>query len=250
MVENLVPALILTFLAGLATGVGSLVSYFIPKPDMRYLSVSLGFATGVMIFVAFVDLFCSAKETIGLAGANIFFLIGMLTVYFLDKIVPHCHMNGQADPHCDRLYRGGIMMTLGIAIHNLPEGLAVALVSIADLRLGIPIAIAIAIHNIPEGVACSVPLYCATGDRRKSCLYSFLAGMTEPLGAIIAILVLLPFLNDFVLAASIAFVSGIMVFICFDELIPIANDYGDEHLTNIGLIAGMFVMMIALAAFQ
>ncbi len=250
MVENLIPALALTFLAGLATGVGSLVSYFIPKPDMRYLSVSLGFATGVMIFVAFVDLFCSSKEAIGLARADVFFLIGMLTVYFLDKIVPHAHMNGQADPHCDRLYRGGIMMTLGIAIHNLPEGLAIALVSLADLRLGIPIAIAIAIHNIPEGVACSVPLYCATGDRRKSCLYSFLAGMAEPLGAVIAILVLLPFLTDFVLAASIAFVSGIMVFICFDELIPIANDYGDEHLTNIGLIAGMFVMMIALAAFQ
>ncbi|HPE63419.1 MAG TPA: zinc transporter ZupT [Methanothrix sp.] len=250
MIENLVPALALTFLAGLATGLGSLVSYFVPRPDMRYLSVSLGFATGVMIFVAFVDLFCGAKETIGLARADVFFLIGMLTVYFLDKVVPHCHMDGQADTHCDRLYRGGIMMTLGIAIHNLPEGLAVALTSLADLRLGIPIAIAIAIHNIPEGVACSVPLYCATGDRRKSCLYSFLAGMAEPLGAIIAILVLLPFLNDFVLAASIAFVSGIMVFICFDELIPIANSYGDEHLTNIGLIAGIFVMMIALAAFH
>jgi ZIP family zinc transporter len=250
MVENLIPALILTFFAGLATGLGSLVSYFIPKPDMRYLSVSLGFATGVMIFVAFVDLFWRSRAAIGLGLADVFFLVGMLTVFFLDKLVPHSHLDGQADAHCDRLYRGGIMMTLGVAIHNLPEGLAVALVSIADLRLGIPIALAIAIHNIPEGVACSVPLYCATGDRRKSCLYSFLAGMAEPLGAVIAILVLLPFLNDFVLAASIAFVSGIMVFICFDELIPIANSYGDEHLTNIGLIAGMFVMMIALAAFQ
>jgi len=250
MVENLIPALVLTILAGLATGLGSLVSYFIPRPDMRYLSISLGFATGVMIFVGFVDLFCSSKETIGLAHADLFFLAGMLTVYFLDKIVPHTHIDGQADAHCDRLYRGGIMMTLGIGIHNLPEGLAVALVSLADLRLGVPIAIAIAIHNIPEGVACSVPLYCATGDRRKSCLYSFLAGMAEPLGAIVAILVLLPILTDFVLAASIAFVSGIMVFICFDELIPIANDYGDEHLTNIGLIAGIFVMMIALLAFR
>ena len=248
MVENLLPALLLTFFAGLATGVGSLVSYFIPKPDMRYLSVSLGFASGVMIFVAFVDLFWRSREVIGMVYADLFFLIGMLTVFFLDKLIPHSHMDGQVDSHCDRLYRGGIMMTLGVAIHNLPEGLAVALVSLADLKLGIPIAIAI--HNIPEGVACSVPLYCATGDRRKSCLYSFLAGMTEPLGAIIAILVLYPFLNDFVLSASIAFVSGIMVFICFDELIPIANKYGDEHLTNIGLITGIFVMMIALAAFQ
>src|SRR5690554_1345381 len=112
MVENLIPALALTFFAGLATGLGSLVSYFIPKPDMRYLSVSLGFATGVMIFVAFVDLFCAAKEVIGLTPADVVFLAGMLTVCFLDQVVPRCHISRQADSHCDRLYGGGIMMTL------------------------------------------------------------------------------------------------------------------------------------------
>lgn len=250
MMENVVPALILTTLAGLATGVGGLIAYFVPKPDMRYLSISLGFATGVMIFIAFVDLFSEAREVLGNWHANIFFLAGLLTIFFLDKVVPHSHMNGRADPHCDRLYRGGIMLALGIAIHNLPEGAAVALVSMADLSLGIPIAIAIAIHNIPEGIAVSVPLYCATSDRKKASFYSFLAGMAQPLGAILAILILMPFLTDFVLNASIAFVAGIMVMICFDELIPIANSYGDEHLTNIGLIAGIFVMMIALALFH
>lgn len=142
------------------------------------------------------------------------------------------------------------MMTIGIAIHNLPEGLTVALVSLADIKLGIPVAMAIAIHNIPEGVACSVPLYYSTGDRKKACFYSFLAGMTEPLGAVIAILILYPFLTSFLLAASIAFVAGIMVFLCFDELIPIANDYGNEHLTNIGIIFGIFVMMIGLTLLE
>jgi len=246
MTDNLIPALMLTLFAGLATGIGSLVSYFIPKPNMRYLSASLGFATGVMIFVAFVDLFGAAREGVGLGYANLFFLVGMFLVLFLDKFIPHTHIDGEVDSQCNRIYRSGIMMTVGIAIHNLPEGLAVALVSLADLKLGIPIAIAIAIHNIPEGIACSVPLYCATGDRRKSCTYSFLAGMTEPLGAIIALLLIYPILNDFVLAASMAFVAGVMVFICFDELIPIANRYGDEHLTNMGLIAGIFVMMIGI----
>jgi ZIP family zinc transporter len=243
-------ALLLTTLAALATGIGSLVAYVIPKPDMRYLSVSLGFATGVMIFVAFVDLFCSARAAIGLFRANIFFLCGLLIIHFLDRLMPHMHIDGQADTHCDRLYHGGFMTTIGIGLHNFPEGLTVALVSLADIKLGIPIAIAIAIHNIPEGVACSVPLYCATGNRGKACLYSFLAGMTAPLGAIIAILVLLPFLNTFVLAASIALVAGIMVFICFDELIPIANRYGSEHLTNIGIILGVAVMMLALTLFE
>jgi ZIP family zinc transporter len=247
---SIIQAIVLTTLAALATGIGSFISYVIPKPDTRYLSISLGFATGVMIFVAFVDLFCSARADIGLLRANMFFLCGLLVIYFLDRLMPHMHIDGQVDAHCDRLYRGGFMTTLGIGLHNFPEGLTVALVSLANIKLGIPIAIAIALHNIPEGVACAVPLYCATGNRGKACLYSFLAGMTAPLGAILAILILFPFLNTFVLAASIALAAGIMVFICFDELIPIANKYGSEHLTNFGIIMGIFVMMLVLTLFE
>ena len=247
MEGNILAALALTLLAGLATGIGSLAAYFIPKPDLRYLSLSLGFAAGVMIYVGFVDLFCSSKNVLGFAYANIFFLIGLILVYFLDRAVPHIHIDGQVDSQCNRLYRSGIMTTIGIAIHNLPEGMTVALVSLADLRLGVPVAIAIAIHNIPEGLACSIPLYCATSDRKKSCLLSFAAGMTEPLGAILAVLLLYPFLNDWLLAAASAMVAGIMVFLCFDELIPIANRYGSEHVTNMGIIAGFAMMMIGLS---
>ncbi|HNU39432.1 MAG: zinc transporter ZupT [Methanothrix sp.] len=247
MEGNILAALALTLLAGLATGIGSLAAYFIPKPDLRYLSLSLGFAAGVMIYVGFVDLFCSSKNVLGFAYANIFFLIGLILIYFLDRAVPHIHIDGQVDSQCNRLYRSGIMTTIGIAIHNLPEGMTVALVSLADLRLGVPVAIAIAIHNIPEGLACSIPLYCATSDRKKSCLLSFAAGMTEPLGAILAVLLLYPFLNDWLLAAASAMVAGIMVFLCFDELIPIANRYGSEHVTNMGIIAGFAMMMIGLS---
>ena len=247
MEGNILAALALTLLAGLATGIGSLAAYFIPKPDLRYLSLSLGFAAGVMIYVGFVDLFCSSKNVLGFAYANIFFLIGLILIYFLDRAVPHIHIDGQVDSQCNRLYRSGIMTTIGIAIHNLPEGMTVALVSLADLRLGVPVAIAIAIHNTPEGLACSIPLYCATSDRKKSCLLSFAAGMTEPLGAILAVLLLYPFLNDWLLAAASAMVAGIMVFLCFDELIPIANRYGSEHVTNMGIIAGFAMMMIGLS---
>lgn len=235
----------LTTFAGLATGIGSLISYLIPKPDLRYLSISLGFATGVMVFLAFVNLFSSSRSLMGVTAANLCFLAGLLAIYALDHIIPHIHLDGTIDAHGDRLCRAGIMTTIGMAIHNLPEGMTVALVSLTDIRLGIPVAIAIAIHNIPEGVACSVPLYCATGNRRRSCLLSFLAGMTEPLGAILAILVLYPFLSPYVLAASTAMVAGMMVFICFDELIPVANRYGSEHLTSLGIIAGFLVMILA-----
>jgi len=245
--DNILAAMALTLLAGLATGIGSLVSYFIPRPDMRYLSLSLGFAAGIMVFVAFTDLFCASRELLGLSYANLFFLMGMLIVYILDRAVPHLHIDGQVDSGSDRLCRVGIMTAVGIGIHNLPEGMTVALVTLADINLGIPIAIAIAIHNIPEGIACSVPLYCATEDRKRSCLTSFAAGMTEPLGAVIAIVLLYPFLSPAVLAAASSLVAGIMVFICFDELIPAANRYGDEHLTNLGIIAGIFTMMLAMS---
>jgi len=242
--------LALTLLAGLATGIGSLIAYFIPKPDLRYLSLGLGCAAGVMIYVGFVDLFCSARGVLGLGYANLFFLSGLILIYLLDRLIPHIHIDGQVDSQCNHLYRGGIMTTIGIAIHNLPEGMTVALVSLADLRLGIPVAIAIAIHNIPEGLACSIPLYCATSDRKKSCLLSFAAGMAEPLGGILAVLLLYPFLNDWLLAAASALVAGIMVFICFDELLPIANRYGSEHLTNLGIIAGFLIMMIGLGLME
>lgn len=245
MTTNILDAMALTTFAGLATGIGSLISYLIPKPDLRYLSISLGFATGVMVFLAFVNLFSSSRSLMGVTAANLCFLAGLLAIYALDHIIPHIHLDGTIDAHGDRLCRAGIMTTIGMAIHNLPEGMTVALVSLTDIRLGIPVAIAIAIHNIPEGVACSVPLYCATGNRRRSCLLSFLAGMTEPLGAILAILVLYPFLSPYVLAASTAMVAGMMVFICFDELIPVANRYGSEHLTSLGIIAGFLVMILA-----
>jgi ZIP family zinc transporter len=243
---DILTALALTLFAGLATGIGSPVAYFIPKPDLRYLSLSLGFAAGVMIYVGFVDLFCSSKLVLGFGYANLFFLLGLIFIYSIDRFIPHIHIDGQVDSQCNRLYRSGIMTTVGIAIHNLPEGMTVALVSLADLRLGVPVAIAIAIHNIPEGLACSIPLYCATSDRKKSCLISFAAGMTEPLGAILAVLLLYPFLNDGILAAASALVAGIMVFLSLDELIPISNRYGNEHLTNIGIIAGFLVMMAGL----
>jgi len=247
---DLLAALLLTLLAGGATGIGSLIAYIVPRPSMRYLSLSLGFASGVMIYVAFVDLFCVSRQTIGLAYSNIFFISGVILMYILDHTVPHIHINGQTDAHSRALYRSSIMSAIGIAIHNLPEGMVVALVSLSDLRLGLPIALAIAIHNIPEGIACSVPFYCATNDRRRSCMISFAAGMTEPLGAILSLLLLYPFLNQWILSAAIALVSGIMVFICIDELIPIANRYGSEHLTNLGIIAGFAVMMISLVLME
>jgi ZIP family zinc transporter len=145
-----------------------------------------------------------------------------------------------------KLLRMGILAATAIAIHNFPEGIATFASAIRDIKLGIPIAVAIAIHNIPEGIAVSVPIYYATGSKKKAFIYSFLSGLSEPLGAVIGYLILAPILNDVVFGILFASVAGIMVFISLDELLPTAREYGEHHLSAYGLVAGMIVMAVSL----
>ena len=142
--------------------------------------------------------------------------------------------------------RTGMFVALGIAIHNFPEGFAVFAGSLSSIETGILLAVAIAIHNIPEGISVSAPIYFATKSKKKAFLYSFLSGIAEPIGALIGALILLPFLNDMIISLSLAFVAGIMVYISFDELLPAAREYGNEHTSALGVILGMLVMTISL----
>jgi ZIP family zinc transporter len=143
----------------------------------------------------------------------------------------------------------GLFTALAIAIHNFPEGLATFASALTDTNLGIAIAVAIAIHNIPEGIAVSIPIYYATGNKRKAFFYSFLSGLAEPVGALIGYAILFTFFNDVVFGILFASVAGIMVFISLDELLPAAREYGESHLAVYGLIAGMIVMAISLLMF-
>jgi zinc transporter, ZIP family len=159
-------------------------------------------------------------------------------------------MNGDeksSESHKKRkLMRMGMFSALAIAIHNFPEGLATFIAALTDLSIGIPIAVALAIHNIPEGIAVSVPIYYATGSRRKAFKFSFLSGLAEPVGALIGWLILMPYLNETVFGVVFASVAGIMVFISLDELLPAAREYGEHHLSIYGMIAGMAVMGVSL----
>ncbi len=143
----------------------------------------------------------------------------------------------------------GLLTALAITIHNFPEGLASFTSAVKDPSLGIAICIAIAIHNIPEGIAVSIPVFCATGNRRKAIGLSFLSGLSEPFGALIAYLILLPFFNDAVFGILFAAVAGIMVFISLDELLPTAREYGEHHLSIFGLVGGMMLMAVSLLLF-
>ncbi len=151
-----------------------------------------------------------------------------------------------------KLMRMGLFTALAIGIHNFPEGLATFLAALNDPGLGVAIAVAVALHNIPEGVSVSVPIFYATGDRRKAFLYSFFSGLAEPVGALIAWLAIRFFLGSGgvvppqVMGALFAGVAGVMVYISVDELLPTSRAYGKGHDSLLGLVAGMAVMALSL----
>jgi ZIP family zinc transporter len=145
-----------------------------------------------------------------------------------------------------KLLRTGLLVALGIGIHNLPEGITTFVGTMHDTSLGLLIAVAIALHNIPEGISVSAPVFAATGKRGKALAWSALSGLAEPVGALLAAAFLLPFLNPMVMGIVLAAVAGIMVFISLDELIPVACSYCQEHLSILGVISGMVVMTISL----
>ncbi len=256
-------AFLLTLLAGLSTGIGSLLAFTARRTNTAFLSFALGFSAGVMIYVSMVEIYAQAHQAAlnawGLNGgwyAISAFFAGMLSIAFIDMLVPSWENPHEAriieDMQKDRgqinnkLMRTGLMSAMAIAIHNFPEGLATFISVLHDPALGITIAAAIAIHNIPEGIAVSVPVYYATGDRKKAFIYSALSGLSEPLGALIAYLILMPFINEALFALLFASVAGIMVFISLDELLPAAREYGEAHHSVYGIIAGMMVMAVSL----
>ena len=257
----------LTLLAGLATGIGSAMAFFAKQTNTKFLSLALGFSAGVMIYVSFVEIFSKAKnaminafgEVPGTWYTVMAFFSGILIIGVIDKLVPTFEnpheikdiedMNKKTgrDP---KLMRMGLFTALAIAIHNFPEGLATFAAALSDPSLGISIAVAIAIHNIPEGISVSVPIYYASGSKKKAFVYSFLSGVSEPVGAFIGYFLLFRFFNDILFGVLFALVSGIMVFISLDELLPSAQKYGEHHLSIYGLVLGMLVMALSLLLFM
>lgn len=264
-------AFALSMLAGLSTGIGSIIAIFAKKTDKNWLSVSMGFSAGVMIYVSFVDIFPKAQEhltselgaipgTWATVGA---FFGGMVLIAIIDKFIPH-HENPHEFAETDTtdeldhqknvegkskeaaLYKTGVLTALAIGIHNFPEGLATFMAAYQDLALGIPIAIAIALHNIPEGIAVSIPVYYATGSKKKAFYFSFLSGISEPIGAIIGFFLLRGIFNDLSFGIIFALIGGIMVFISLDQLLPAAHKYGKHHHTIYGMVAGMAVIALSL----
>ncbi len=241
--------LMLTTIAGLATVVGSLVFFLIKNFKNSYLVFCLGLSAGAMLYVSFVELLTSAITNIGFIPANLGFITGIIFMMAIDFIIPHKHMSekdGINTEHKD-LYPTGILLATGIAIHNFPEGMAVFISSLSDPHLGTALAIAIAAHNIPEGIAIAMPIYYSTRSKGKAFLYSFFSGIAEPLGAILMIVWLGNSVTSTTVDYLFAFVAGIMVFICFDELLPQAFKKDYHRIAISGILTGMLIMIASLS---
>ncbi|WP_305074235.1 zinc transporter ZupT [Propionivibrio sp.] len=288
-------ALGITLLAGLATGIGSIIAFTAQRTNYRFLSVATGFSAGVMLYVSFVEIFfkglTALTERFGdywghWINAGSFFG-GMLLIGLIDNLIPAgenpheirtetetrplhddqaplapspevreaLHLgygHGHTHNH-HKLMRMGLFTALAIGIHNFPEGLATFLAALENPHLGIAIAIAIALHNIPEGISVSVPIFYATGDRKRAFLYSLLSGLAEPVGAGVAYLILLllsggqgTVVPPELMGILFGGVAGIMVYISLDELLPTSRAYGKGHDSLFGLVAGMGVMALSL----
>ncbi len=258
--DNILIALGMTFIAGLCTGIGSLMAFFTKQTDTKFLSVALGLSAGVMIYISFMELMPDAMEDMmrlypektAVLYVLFAFFAGMGLIAFIDFLVPedeNPHEYHEKTGRHTRLKRTGVMLALTIGIHNFPEGIATFVSGLESIDIALPILIAVAIHNIPEGIAVSVPVYHATGSRRKALWFSVASGFAEPVGALFALMFLMPIWTPVVNAVCMAAVAGIMVYIAFDELLPNSEAYGHHHYAIGGVVAGMAIMGFGLLLF-
>jgi ZIP family zinc transporter len=246
-IETLFYALILTSIAGLSTTIGSLTVFIFKEPSKQFISIIMGFSAGVMILISFVELLAAGIEASSFLVGHLFFFLGMVFMLLIDIGISHKYEfeDKERNPN-PKLEKASLLVMIGIFIHNFPEGMATFVGTLKSVELGIVLAFAIALHNIPEGIAVAVPIYTSTKNSKKAFFWSFISGVSEPIGALIAGLVLFQFINDFVLGATLAVVGGFMVYISLDELLPASRYSGFEHLSIIGIILGMIVMAISL----
>jgi len=273
-INELISVLVISLIAGMGTSVGGLIAV-LHRPGKRLFGLLMGITAGVMITLSFMELVSEAWELGGFVTATVGFTLGALSMFALDFFAPHMrfaerevrqvreisepsyepyHKVGGRWQHgrmrrktviTDRqLWHTGVLLAVGITIHNIPEGIAVGAGFMHEPTFGIFVAIAILLHNIPEGIATALPL-CRSGVCRwDSFRAAMLSGLTEPIGALLAALFLKSYTG--LIPGSLAFAGGVMVFITLDELLPAARQHGHQHAVAFGIIIGaIFVFVLS-----
>ena len=256
-------AILMTALAGAATAIGGLIGVWGPHTSRQILSAGVSLSAGVMIYISLVELLptafehspCEPSALLAAAGGALFVLIierlagGWSPA---DRERQSASVDSQGQPvtqeelRSARLMRTGVLMAVVLAAHNAPEGFVTLITALQDPHLAIPVAVAIGIHNIPEGIAVAVPVYHATGNRWKGWAYAAASGLAEPVGALLIYAAVGPFLNDSLFGLTNAAIAGIMIFISFHELIPLALESGKKTTATLWILVGMGIMAVSL----
>ncbi|MBP3357681.1 MAG: zinc transporter ZupT [Opitutales bacterium] len=264
MNDNAINALLLTLIAGGATSVGALLTFFVKQNNFRILALGMSFSAGVMIYLSFMDILPMAITNmsadaeiskLGHIGAIAMFFIGVFLAGIIDYFVPE-HLHSDEHPQKNkknfaskRAHRAAILTALALAIHNFPEGFSVFVTSLENITVGVGVAIAITLHNIPEGVSVALPIYSATGNKSKAFWIATASGIAEPIGALFAYLIFAPILTPTISGMALALTAGLMVYIALDELLPMAREYGEEYYGIFGVFGGMALMAIVSVVF-
>ncbi|MBQ8292979.1 MAG: zinc transporter ZupT [Bacilli bacterium] len=247
-------ALLLSVIAGMATLIGGLIVIFTKSDNKKFISASLGFASGVMISVSMMELYSTSASYIsidtndfyGTILSTLFVGIGMFITFIINHFVQDENKSLDNLNHSpkNKLFSVGFVSMLAIAIHNFPEGIATFMSSYGNIALGLSITLAIAFHNIPEGITVALPIYLSTNNKKKALLYTFLSGITEPLGALLAYFVLRFFLTNFIMGSIFGIVAGIMIYIAVDDLIPSSRNYGYDKIALLFTLIGICLMSL------
>jgi zinc transporter, ZIP family len=248
-IGTIIEPLILSIVAGSATGIGGLIVYFLGKVEERYLGALMGFAGGVMLTVSFLELFMEAVDISGMIWSVGFFALGAILMMIIDSVLPHIEFGEwEKDVKNRDMLNSGLTVALGMSLHNLPEGLVVSAGFIHSPSLGLFVALMISLHNIPEGIATVTPLISAGMGRGRAVVIATLSGLMEPIGALLGLAILM-FLGGgaWISGLGLAFAAGVMTNVTMDELIPIAHDFCKpvyKHYVSGGVLIGIIFAQI------
>ena len=235
----------IALLAGLATGIGGLIVLVIKEISRELMAFMLGMAAGVMLLISILDLWLGQAKDFGFLLVSTSFIAGGAGIYVAGFYL------GRGDDLLEmseerRLYKSGILTAVALGIHNFPEGLAIGVAVMESAQYGLVIMIAIGLHNIPEGIAVAAPIKAGNGGSLKAMAIAFATGLTEPLGAFFALIVLGSVLTPLIVALSLSFVGGIMAVVSLKELVPQAYSQNRTNYMVVGMIFGAALMQMSL----
>lgn len=238
--------LILSSIAGFSTVIGCLFIFLPIKKSDTFITFSLAFSLSVMLLISVFDLIPSSLPFL---GNNIFKSILIFIIFFLLGIVLVNIINRYIEKEkgsSNNLYKLGILNFIALIMHNFPEGILTFMSTYQDFRLGLTICIAIALHNIPEGISIAVPIYYATNNKWESFKTTLLSGLAEPLGALLAYIVLKNFITNEMISMFLILVAGIMISLSIEKMLPEALSYQKKKPLLYGLITGAIIVIISL----